>query len=49
MKNISEYAATNWHETDAELAATVLGKGYQKGTLPKALEDHVYQLFGKAS
>lgn len=49
VKNISEYAATNWHETDAELAATVLGKGYQKGTLPKALEDHVYQLFGKAS
>jgi hypothetical protein len=48
-QNISEYACTNWHETDAELAATVLGRGYKPGTLPKALEDHVHQLFEKKS
>ncbi len=44
-KNISEYAATNMYETDAELAALVTSEDYVRGTLPKALEDHVDALF----
>jgi hypothetical protein len=44
-KNISEYAATNIKETDAELAAMVTSAGYVRGTLPKAFEDHVDRLF----
>lgn len=45
--NISEYGATNIHETDAELCSKILHKNYVPGTLPKELEDHVYQLFNK--
>lgn len=44
-KNISEYARTNIKETDAELAAMVTSPHYVRGTLPKALEDHVDWLF----
>ena len=45
--NLSEYATTNIKETDAELCAYVTSKNYVEGTLPKELEDHVYELFGK--
>lgn len=48
-ENISEYAATNIKETDAELAALVTSPGYVRGTLPKALEDHVDALFHRKS
>lgn len=48
-ENISEYAATNIKETDAELAAMVTAPDYQRGSLPKELEDHVDWLFKKAS
>jgi len=47
LHNISEYATTNIKETDAELCAYVTAKNYVTGTLPKELEDHVYELFGK--
>lgn len=46
-KNVSDYGSSNMHEMDAELAAMVAGPGYQRGTLPKELEDHVDTLFGK--
>ncbi|OOF84648.1 hypothetical protein BKG93_06700 [Rodentibacter ratti] len=45
--NISEYAASNIMETDAELATLVSSPNYKTGTLPKELEDHVYWLFNK--
>jgi hypothetical protein len=45
--NISEYATHNINETDAELAALVTHPDYVRGTLPKAFEDHVDQLFHK--
>ena len=45
--NISQYAAKNIKETDAELCAYVTAPGYVEGSLPKELEDHVYELFGK--
>lgn len=48
-ENISEYATKNIRETDAELAALVLDQDYQRGTLPKALEDHVDWLFKRRS
>ena len=44
-KNISEYAAKNIHETDAELCAMVTSPNYVKGTLPPQFEKHVYDLF----
>ncbi len=44
-KNISEYAATNIKETDAELATMVLHPQYIRGTLPAELEEHVDWLF----
>jgi hypothetical protein len=47
MKNISEYATDNIHETDAELAAMVMQPDYTPGRLPKVLEDHVYEMFNK--
>lgn len=43
--NISEYAASNIRETDAELASMVTDPEYKRGTLPKELEDHVDWLF----
>ena len=43
--NISEYAAANINETDAELAAMVTSDDYKPGTLPKVLEDHIARLF----
>ena len=43
--NISEYATTNLLETDAELATLITSAEYQRGTLPKELEDHVDELF----
>jgi hypothetical protein len=43
--NISEYAAKNIHETDAELCALVTSPNYIKGTLPEQFEKHVYDLF----
>jgi len=42
--NISEYASTNFLETDAELATLVTSPDYVRGTLPKELEDHVDDL-----
>jgi hypothetical protein len=45
--NLSEYALSNYHETDAELAALVTAPYYKRGTLPKQLEDHVDWLFMK--
>ena len=47
IDNISEYAAANIHETDAELATLVTSPDYVPGTLPQELEDHVAQLFPK--
>lgn len=47
QKNISEYAASNIKETDAELASMVTAPDYKPGTLPKELEQHVYGLFNK--
>lgn len=47
--NISEYGASNAHETDAELASLVAGPGYVRGTMPKELEDHVDRLFGRVA
>ena len=44
-ENISEYATSNIHELDAELAAMVTDPDYKRGTLPKQLEDHVDWLF----
>lgn len=46
-KNLSEYAVSNYKETDAELAALVTAPYYKRGTLPKQLEDHVDWLFMK--
>lgn len=48
-KNISEYAAANIREADAELAAMVTSPKYVRGTLPQAFEDHVDRLFKKRS
>lgn len=45
--NISEYASTSLSETHAELCAYVTAPNYKQGTLPKELEDYVYELFGK--
>lgn len=44
-KNISEYGASNIHETDAELATMVTHPDYVPGTLPEELENHVRRLF----
>jgi hypothetical protein len=44
-ENISRYATQDMQETDAELAALVLSPSYKSGTVPKELEDHVYDLF----
>jgi hypothetical protein len=43
--NVSEYATENYKETDAEVCAMVCSPNYVKGTLPKEIEDHVYDLF----
>lgn len=45
--NISEYAASNIHETDAELATLVTSASYVSGTLPPEFEAHVHDLFHK--
>ena len=45
--NLSEYATSNYKETDAELAALVTAPYYKRGTLPKEVEDHVDWLFMK--
>ena len=45
--NISEYAAGDIHETDAELAAMVTSPDYKRGTLPVELENHIDELFKK--
>ena len=46
-KNVSQYATANIKEADAEIAAMVTSPEYVKGTLPKALEDHVDWLFNR--
>ena len=44
-RNISEYGAENYKETEAEAASLVLSPDYVRGTLPADVENHIYQLF----
>ena len=44
-QNISEYGQKNMAEAEAELGAMVTAPNYVRGTLPKAMEDHVDRIF----